>query len=192
MVIYNYQIHKKIRDYVVIDLREGFKLHPKYTYVEDSDGLPDFLKTKVLITDATPNEEYKVPVIYLDTVSGPESRMLDFDLLESYPDLSYTNSTYLPVTVNIRIRSLDTIVRDELLDAVYQMLKNHIYELSDNGIGVNQMDFIPESREFIEDRWYYDNGIALKTVSEWVENYTEEGFYVDTVAVVVTPASGTL
>jgi hypothetical protein len=186
-VVDNYQINRKVRDYVVINLREGFKTHSKYTYVEDAEGIPDLLKTKIIITDVTPNEVYKVPVVYVDTVSGPESRMLDSDLL-SDRECHYTNSTYLPLTVNVRVRSYDTIVRDELTDAIYQMLKEHLYDLSDNGIGVRNMDFIPETREFIQDRWFYVSGITVRTISEWVEEYSYDAPIASGVNVIVTIA----
>ena len=188
-----YQINKKIRDYFIINLRNGFKLHSKYTYAETTEGIPDVENTKIMITDVTPNEVYKVPVVYVDTLAGPESRMLDFDLLcdgeGTEGTSSYINSTYLPMTVNIKVRAYDTIVRDELVDALYQMLKSYLYDLSDNGIGVRKIDFIAETREFIEDRWFYTNGLTVDIIAEWVEEYTEQAITASGVTVAVSIAN---
>jgi len=175
-----YQASRKVRDSVILNLRAAFKNNTTYTYVEDAEGFPDIENTKIMIADVTPNEVYKIPMIYINTVSGTESRFLDYDFLEG-DDNVVTRSTYVTLTVDIKIRAYDTIVRDELEDAVYNVLKSSLDIMCADGIIVIKMDFSPESREFIEDRWFYVSGLSLNVATEWIEENTIEAVTIEKV-----------
>ena len=177
-----YQATRKVRDAIINNFRNYFSTHPTYTYISLPEGYPDMENTKIMIADITPQEEFKIPMIYINTVSGTESRMLDYDLQEGDDD-SEIRSTYITLTVDIKIRAYDTIVRDELEDALYASLKEFLDDLSESGIIVIKVDFSPESREFINDRWWYTSGFSLNVATEWTETFTVEGEIIEKVTV---------
>ena len=85
------------------------------------------------------------------------------------------------------MRCYDTVVRDQLNDAVYQSLKEFLDNLNADGIIVIKTDLSPETREFINDRWWYTSGISLNLATEWTETFTVDGEIIERVTVEATP-----
>lgn len=168
-----YQIKKRVRDAIITNLKNFFKTHEKYRYVETEEGIVDLERTKIMISDVTPNEVLKIPVIYVDVMSGTETRLIDHDLLyEEFTEegLRVERSTYLSLTCTILVYAYDTIVRDELADLVYQSIKRYLKDLNKNGVVVRKVDMEAERRVMIQDRWYYTSGLRLDLGAEWIED----------------------
>jgi len=176
----NYQICKKVRDSMILNLRDAFSKDKKYIYDDD-------LKiSKIHISDVTPMEALKIPSIIISTVGIDEMRYLQDDFLQE-TSTGYSRSAGLNVRVSIEILTLDTIKKDEITDRVYQLLKDFKDILADNGIAIFKTDLLPERKEFIQDRWFYKSGLTISCYSEWIE-----GIVVGTVSSVNIQASITI
>lgn len=158
----SYQIVKKIRDAVIVQLRDAFTQDERYTYNEDS------LLTKIMIHDVSANETLKIPSIIINTLSGEESRYLQNDLVQETAT-GFTRGSGINSSTSIEVLTLDTISRDEIVDRIYQLLKDMTDTLADYGVGILKTNFNPERRQFVGDRWWYTSGVTLSCYSEWLE-----------------------
>lgn len=161
----NYQCVKKIRDSIIKNLRNAFLNDSKYTYDENSAN------TKIMINDVTPMEALKVPSIIVENVGVTESRYLQNDFFFE-DETGYTRGSSLISRTSIQVLTLDTIKRDEIIDRIYQLLKDFEEILSENGIAIIKTDILPERRQYIQDRFFYTGGVTLNCYSEWVEPVT--------------------
>lgn len=171
-----YQINKKVRDAVILNLRTLFLGHSKYPYVETITGEYDFDATKIIISDAIPNEHAFFPAIIVDTVTGKEQRYLGADSLGQSKDNHNVVTTDLkfasiPLTVNINIFTIDdTIARDEIVDVIYDHFKLTTTELAASGIEIIATAFNPDRRVFNGDRYYITASITMQVYTEWVDD----------------------
>ncbi len=158
----NYQIIKKVRDAFILNLRDAFSKDKKYVYDDDPKV------TKIMIHDVTPLEPLKIPSIVIQTVSGDEMRYLQDDFLQE-TNVGYTRCAGLNTRTSIEILTLDTIKRDELVDRIYQLLKDFKDILANKGIAIFKVDLLPERKQYIQDRYFYTSGLTINCYSEWVE-----------------------
>ncbi len=171
-----YQINKKVRDAVILNLRTLFLAHSKYPYVETITGEYDFDATKIIISDAIPNEHAFYPAIIVDTVVGREQRYLGADSLDQPKDMAGLVTAdrkfaSIPLTVNINIHTIDdTIARDEIVDVIYDHFKLTTPELAAAGIEIVGTSFNPDRRTFNGDRYYITTSISMQIYTEWVDD----------------------
>lgn len=171
-----FQVTRKVRDAVILNLRRIFNGDPKYPYVETIDGEFDFDQSKVFISDILPQEHAALPAIVVDTVSGAEIRYLGPDDLGETKnnDFEVTNDrlfTSIDMTVNINIYTInDTISRDELTDRIYDHFKLITDDLAEQGIEIKKTIFNPDRRNFLDNRWYYVATYTLEVYTEWVDD----------------------
>jgi hypothetical protein len=169
-------IAKRVRDAVVLNLRRVFALDVDYPYVENLDGSLNFDLTKISINDVTPGDHLFYPSIIVSTLSGEESRFLQEDFISSTRDkddnIFEVRGASIHFMVNIQAQALDTIVRDELLDRIYQKFKLITDDLADRGVAIIKTTLEGDKREFIQDRWIYSSGVRMSLYGEWIE---EEG-----------------
>jgi hypothetical protein len=174
-----YQILRSTRDAVILNLRRIFSGDPtyKYRYVELSSGEYDWDSTRLIISDIIPQEHAFFPAIVVDTVSGPETRYLGPDDLRETRDpithevIEEKLFSSLDLTVNINVYTInDTIARDEIVDRIYDHLKLITDDLADNGIEIKRVSFSPETRAFVDDRWYITARIVLEIYKEWSDD----------------------
>lgn len=172
-----FQINRKVRDAVILNLRRVFTGDPKYPYVETPEGEYDFANTKVVISDIIPQESAFFPAIVVDTVSGEEERYLGDDLGElkdsnnvSQADMQFSS---IVLTVNVSFYTIDdTIARDELVDRVYDHFKSITDDLADSGIEIIKTSFLSDRRTFVLDRYLIVAGLSLKVYTEWNDQDT--------------------
>lgn len=165
-------ISRRVRDSLILAMRQAFAAHPRYPYLETGSGEFDFDNSKVFISDVTPIESVAYPMIVVNTLSGPESRYLGPDLLQDTYDnlgnvVSTTNFTSFQLTASITVYTRDTIVRDELMDSIYDTLKEKKDQLATDHVEIVQTELLPESREFLYDRWWYKSNITMHLYTEW-------------------------
>lgn len=171
-----YQINKKVRDALILNLRTLFLSHPKYPYIETVTGEYDFDATKIIISDAIPNEHAFFPAVTVDTVSGREQRYLGADSLDQPQDNTNVVTgdrkfASIPLTVNINIHTIDdTIARDEIVDVIYDHFKLITTELAAAGIEIVSTAFNPDRRAFSGDRYYITASISMQVYTEWVDD----------------------
>lgn len=171
-----YQINRKVRDAVIFNLRTLFLGHPKYPYVETITGEYDFDHTKIVISDAIPNEHAFFPAVIVDTVQGREQRYLGADSLDMPKDNTNTVTgdrkfASIPLTVNINLFTIDdTIARDEIIDIIYDHFKLITDQLAAAGIEIVNTSFNPDRRTFNGDRYYITASISMQVYTEWVDD----------------------
>src|ERR1019366_6275655 len=110
-------ISRRVRDAIVLNLRNQFSTDSDYPYVENSDGTLDFANTKVAINDATPMDFLIYPSITVKNLSGEEHRFLQQDYFEQFTDVNGVQDRRgAPMTMEVTIEAmaLDTIVRDQI------------------------------------------------------------------------------
>lgn len=174
-----FQIIRKIRDSIILNLRDAFSKDPDYPY---SDSLED---TKIHISDVTPLEAIKFPSIIVSGVNGDETRYLQDDFVQE-TNIDYVRGSGLDSKITIEILTTDGIERDELCDRVYQSLKDYKDVLADDGIAILRTGISPERRQFIGDRWFYTSGLTISIYSEWIEHSTSS--FVTSISTSVTLA----
>jgi len=187
-----FQILRKTRDAVILNLRRIFQGDVKYTYVELSSGEYDWDNTKIIISDIIPQEHAFFPAIVVDTVSGPETRYLGPETLRETRDptthevIEDKLFSSLDLTVNINVYTInDTIARDEIVDRIYDHLKLITDDLADNAIEIKRVTFSPETRAFVDDRWYITARMVLEVYTEWVSDI-DIGNLVESIPITVT------
>jgi hypothetical protein len=172
-----FQITRKVRDAVVLNLRRVFKTDPKYTYVEFTTP-PfdyDFDNTKIVISDAIPAEHAFFPAVTVDTVVGDEQRYLGPDSYRAREDggVQQTDELFasIPMTVNINVHTIDdTVARDEIVDRIYDQFKLITDDLADAGIEIKKTRFNADRRAFNGDRWYITATISIEIYTEWTDD----------------------
>jgi hypothetical protein len=170
-----FQINRRTRDAFILNLRRIFANDPKYPYIETQTGEYDFDRTKIVISDAIPQEHAFFPCLIVDTVSGSEDRYLGPDDLSETKDNSHQTVSdklfaSINLTVNIRLYTIDdTIARDEIIDRIYDHFKITTDDLADNSIEIKRTTFIPDTRSFQNDRWLVTTGLSLEVYTEWVD-----------------------
>lgn len=181
-------ISRRVRDAIVVNLRNQFALDTEYPYVENPDGTLNFTQTKVAINDATPIDFLIYPCITVENLSGEEHRFLQQDYFEQFKDSLGAVFTRrgAPMTMEVTIKAiaLDTVVRDQILDRLYERFKILTDYLSVSGVGVVKTSLLPDTREFPHDRWIYTSGIRMTLYVEWTE--------VDPIGDTVTKITGTV
>lgn len=165
-------IVKRIRDAIILNLRRAFSTDATFPYVENA-GIVDFDCTKVVINDATPEDHFMLPSINVMTASGTEFRFLQEDMFETNCNVDGVvfdrRGAPMKFSVTVEATALDVITRDELLDRMYQKFKIVTDDLATNGVGVIQTTLRPDSRRFINDRWWYTSGVEMSLYAEWLE-----------------------
>lgn len=169
-----YQIHRKIRDAVILNLRRIFTGHSKYPYIELVSGEYDFDNTKIVISDAIPQDHTFFPALIVDSLSGTEQRYLGPDDIGEIKDTNFEVTadpifSSLQMTLTINLYSYDTIARDEIIDLIYDHLKLITDDLADNGIEVKKVALPNSGRQYLNDRWLMTSSITLDVYSEWVD-----------------------
>jgi len=168
------QVVTRIRNAFILHLRDIFKKHPTYTYVEKDEGMPDYEKTKLIIFDVTPLEPFMVPAIIVNTVPSNEIRFVqNSDFFYRENETTDVMGALITGDVNIEILSLSTIDRDKLVDVVYDFSKKFTEELEKYGIAIISSSFDPSSQTYINDRWWYSSKMRMKFFTE----YTDEVKY---------------
>ena len=166
-------ISRRVRDAIVVNLRNQFALDAEYPYVENTDGTLNFTQTKIAINDATPIDFLTYPCITVENLSGEEHRFLQQDYFEQFKDSSGNvfNRRGAPMTMEVTIKAtaLDTVVRDQILDRLYERFKILTDYLSVSGVGVVKTSLLPDGREFPYDRWIYTSGVRMTLYVEWTE-----------------------
>lgn len=171
-----FQINRKVRDAVIVNLRRIFTADPIYPYVELGSGEYDFDKTKIIISDAIPDEHAFFPAIIVDTVSGTETRYLGPDDLAETKDSNFQVTedrlfASIDLTVNINVYTIDdTIARDEIVDRIYDQFKLVRDDLAEAGIEIKRVNFSPERRVYQDNRWYITAQFSLEVYTEWVDD----------------------
>lgn len=167
-------IAKRVRDAIVLNLRRAFSTDTDYPYVQNLDGTVNFDQTKITINDVTPDDHLFFPTIIVSSLAGEEHRFLqeDFFNFSVDPDTQVATETRgAPITFSVKIEAtaLDTVVRDEVLDRLYQKFKIVTDDLADNGVGVVKTSLLADRREFPHDRWIYTSGVLMTLYGEWLE-----------------------
>jgi hypothetical protein len=170
-------IARRVRDAIVVNLRNQFALDPVYPYIENPDGTLNINTTppytQIAINDATPIDFLIYPCITVENLSGEEHRFLQQDYFEQFKDASGNvfNRRGAPMTMEVTIKAtaLDTVVRDQVLDRLYERFKILTDYLSASGVGVVKTSLLADGREFPYDRWIYTSGIRMTLYVEWTE-----------------------
>lgn len=172
----SFQIVKKIRDGVVLNLRRIFTGDPLFPYVETIGGDYDFAQTKIVISVNIPNENAFFPALIVDAVTADEIRYLGADDLDETKDnFNVTtadrkfSSLLADVTINVYVVE-DPLARDRLVDRIYDHLKLITNDLADLGIEVIKTSIGADRQSFQEDRWFIITPITLKVYTEWVDD----------------------
>jgi len=160
-----YKVIRKVRDAFLLALRDGFAIEDVYKWTDGEDSA-------ISIVDATPLTTANFPAIVITALSGREQRYLGPDLLEQDEDGQDVRFTSVPVTVIIRTYTQAPPDRDELTDLIYEKLKIQDEKLAELGIAVRNTSIGNDTREFIQDRWWYTVNITIDVYTEW--KYTEE------------------
>lgn len=169
-----FQIHRKIRDALILNLRRVFQGDSKYPYVETISGEYDYDTTKIVISDAIPQDHVFFPALVVDNLSGSEQRYLGPDDLGETKDSNFhvtSDSIFssLNMTATVTLYCYDTIARDEIIDRIYDHIKLITDDLADNGIEVKRQGLPASGRQFINDRWLLTSTISFELYSEWVD-----------------------
>lgn len=170
---------RRVRDSLVLAIRNAFKSHTKYPYKETTDGEFDFDNSKVWVADVTPLESVTYPMITVDTLSGEDQRYLGDELTDRVDPsvggltISQTvNFTSIPMTATVKIYTRDTLVRDDLQSAVYDTLKiNKDILATVGGAEVIGTRWAADAREYLYDRWWYVSAITMEIYAEWSTSY---------------------
>lgn len=165
---------KRVRDAVVLNIRDMFRTDVSYPYIDNNDGSLNFDQTKISINDVTPLDHLFYPSIIVSTVAGEESRFIQEDYLSSTvnADGSITELRGAPINFSVLIQSqaLDTVVRDELLDKIYDHFKMITDDLAANGVAIIKTFLESDKREFVQDRWIYTSGVRMSLYAEWLDS----------------------
>lgn len=173
-------VQRRVRDNLVLAIRNAFLNHPKYKYVETSTGEFDFDHSKIWIADVSPLESVAYPMITVDTVSGEDQRYIGDELADRInPSIGgltineTVNFTSIPMTATVKIYTRDTLVRDDLQSAVYDTLKiNKDILATAGGAEVIGTRWAADAREYVFDRWWYVSAVTMEIYAEWSSNYS--------------------
>lgn len=173
-------IVQRVRDAVIAAYRTAFSYDPLFTYVTTTTGTGtnavttvNYDLTKISIADNNPVLYYFVPEINVITVSGEEHRFIQEDLFGSYTDANGNQSQLrgapISMTVTVNATTLDGVTRDQLVDRMYETLKIVDTNLSAQGVAIWKTSINPDTRTFVNDRWYYTSGVTLHLYVEWID-----------------------
>lgn len=168
-----FQITRKTRDAMILALRRAFLNDDKYPYIETATGEYNFDLTKIIISDAIPQEHAFFPAVIVDSVSGNEQRYLGPDDLGEVKDSNHLIQednlfASINLTLNIRVYTIDdTIARDEIIDRIYDRLKLITDDLANAGVEIKHSNFLSESRRYERGRWYVTAGMSIEVYTEW-------------------------
>lgn len=168
MVDYNkFQVLRKVRDAVVLSFREAFKTDDDYTFNEDPE------ETDLSIVDATPLMTAELPAIVVSALSGREERYLGPDMLGENDQQQDEFFVSIPMTISIKTYVLDVMARDELTDRMFEYLKIACDVLSQMGVAIHRTNIGNDTREFLQDRWWYNSNVSIDVYTEWKYTDTE-------------------
>jgi hypothetical protein len=170
-------IVRRVRDAVIAAYRNAFSYDSTFTYVADTTGVVNYALTKISIADNNPVLYYFLPEINVITISGEEHRFIEQDLFEEFTDSDGSKGVLrgapISMAVTINATTLDGVTRDEVVDRLYEYLKQVTTALSTQGIAIWKTSINPDTRVFTNDRWYYTSGVTLHLYVEWLdENLT--------------------
>ncbi len=174
-----FQINKKVRNAVILNLRRVFTGDTKYAYVENA-GVYDPIASKIDITDAIPDDHARMPHIVVDVLAGPEKRYIGPEDLREVKDgnnrvIKDEIFTSLNLTININVYTInDTLTRDEVLDRIYDQFKLITDDLADRGVEIISTTFNGDTRAYIRDRWYITGRLSINVYSEWKDELLVE------------------
>ena len=166
-----YKVLQKTRDAMILALREGFATDTVYTYTDSLET------SRISVVDATPSEMANFPAIVISTMSGTEERYLGPDFLEEDDDQQDVSFVSIPVSIQVKTYAKDTVSRDELGDRFFEYMKIAINQLADNGVAIVKIRINSDSREFIDDRWWYNSNFSIDAYTEW--KYTADDTYIN-------------
>lgn len=166
---------RRVRDNLVLALRNALTGHVKYPYVETISGEFDFDKSKIWISDVTPLDSVAYPMITVDTLSGEDQRYIGDEFGDrinpSIGGLTINETvsfSSIPMTATVKIYTRDTLVRDDLQAVVYDTLKINKDILATAGkaevIGTR---WAADAREYVQDRWWYVSAVTMEIYTEW-------------------------
>lgn len=136
----------------------------------------DESKTRISIVDATPHTTALFPAIVVNTVSGREERYLGPDFLEENEDGQEVRFVGITATVAIRTYVRETADRDELIDLIFEKIKVRGDKLAELGIAIHRITIPSDTREFVQDRWWYIGSFSIDLYTEW--SFTEKEEYI--------------
>lgn len=168
-----YQISKKVREAVILNLRRIFTGDPDYNYAETIDGEYDFDNTKITIAANLSQEPVFFPAITVETVPGQEQRYLGPDSYRTLHDVNGVQTsdemfTSFTMTVSISVHTIDDLkTKDQINDRIYDHMKLITDDLASNGVEIKRTTFIQDKRSFNGDRWFITGGLSLEIYTEW-------------------------
>ena len=171
-----FQLSKKVREAVILNLRRMFTGDSTYPYVETIDGEFDYDNTKIIIAANLSQEPVFFPAITVETVPGEEQRYLGPDSYRTSYDTDGVQTsdemfTSFNMTVNISVHTIDDLkTKDQILDRIYDHMKTINDDLADNGVEVKRTSFLQDKRSFNGDRWFITGGLILEIYTEWHES----------------------
>jgi len=171
-----FQVATKVRDAVIVNLRNLFTGDPKYPYIETGSGEWDFDNSKVFIADEIPDESAHFPGIMVDTFTAQEQRYLGPDTHRFTKDGSFIVKSdelfsSIPFTINIKIYTIgDTRARDELMDRMYDQFKLLTDHLASEGIELGLGSWQPATRTFSGDQHWLVGTMTYSGYTEWQDD----------------------
>ncbi len=171
-----FQVAQKVRDAVIVNLKNLFTGDPKYPYIEDVNGEWDHDNSKVFISDEIPQESANFPGIMTDVFTGTEQRYLGPDTYRHTKDGSFVVQSdelfaSIPFTINIKIYTIgDTRARDELMDRMYEQFKLLNDHLASEGIELGLGTWQPATRTFSGDQHWLVGTMTYSGYTEWTDD----------------------
>jgi hypothetical protein len=168
-----FQLSKKVREAVILNLRRIFTGDPDYNYAETIDGEYDFDNTRIVIAAVLSQEPVFFPAITVETVPGQEQRYLGPDSHRTRLDnnkvqISDEMFTSFDMNVTIAVHTIDDLkTKDQIVDRIYDHLKTINDDLADRGIEVKRTTLSQDKRSFNGDRWFITGGLTLEIYTEW-------------------------
>lgn len=170
-----YFLQKKIRNSFVIALREIFRTDSVYPYVDHIDKTTDINASAIEITDIAPFDTIKTPCIVVSGIADLGSNFFfSNDLIQQNWQngtlISETSGNQLIMNINLQVRALSSIERDEISDRAYIYLRTVRDSLAPLGIECREVAVNNPSEESLGAREIFVGGINVNTISEWIIN----------------------
>lgn len=168
-----FQVTKKVREAVILNLRRIFTGDPDYNYAETLSGEYDFDNTRITIASVLSQEPVFFPAITVETVPGQEQRYLGPDSYRTTHDINGVQTsdemfTSLSMTVTISIHTVDDLkTKDQIIDRIYDHMKLITDDLASHGVEIKRTSFLNDKRSFNGDRWFISGGMSLEIYTEW-------------------------